>query len=153
MLLHRQSSPLGIVMSDKMSIDKEEQCQEHSDESLASTPDNGAEPTPAPQDAQPVKRKGGRKPVREFSSYHGVSEGPGHGGYFAMTGGLLGCNDMYIETGLWVLFMTMLTASKRYTRPLKSVSRGTVKLKLPSERGALNTSSSLRILFGFTNQI
>ncbi|KAI0548088.1 hypothetical protein F4679DRAFT_596990 [Xylaria curta] len=46
-----------------MSIDKEEQCQEHSDESVASTPDNGVEPTPAPQDAQPVKRKGGRKPI------------------------------------------------------------------------------------------
>ncbi|KAI0481860.1 hypothetical protein F4859DRAFT_503558 [Xylaria cf. heliscus] len=50
-------------MSDKMSIDKEEQCQEHSEESVASTPDNGAEPTPAPQDTQPVKRKGGRKPI------------------------------------------------------------------------------------------
>ncbi|KAI0406670.1 hypothetical protein F4802DRAFT_90274 [Xylaria palmicola] len=50
-------------MSDKMSIDKEEQCQDHSDMSAASTPDNAAEPTPAPQDAQPVKRKGGRKPI------------------------------------------------------------------------------------------
>ncbi|KAI1187431.1 hypothetical protein F5B17DRAFT_320697 [Nemania serpens] len=50
-------------MPDKMSIDKEEQCQENSEESMASTPDNGAEPTPAPQDTQPVKRKGGRKPI------------------------------------------------------------------------------------------
>ncbi|KAI1422842.1 hypothetical protein F5Y12DRAFT_799090 [Xylaria sp. FL1777] len=50
-------------MSDKMSIDKQEQSQEHSDESVASTPDNGGEPTLAPQDTQPVKRKGGRKPI------------------------------------------------------------------------------------------
>ncbi|KAF2963342.1 hypothetical protein GQX73_g10228 [Xylaria multiplex] len=50
-------------MSDKMSIDKQEHSQEHSEESAASTPDNGTEPTPAPQDAQPVKRKGGRKPI------------------------------------------------------------------------------------------
>ncbi|KAI1175828.1 hypothetical protein F4777DRAFT_297858 [Nemania sp. FL0916] len=50
-------------MPDAMSIDKEEQCQENSEESVASTPDNGGEPTPAPQDAQPVKRKGGRKPI------------------------------------------------------------------------------------------
>ncbi|KAI0201431.1 hypothetical protein F4808DRAFT_126660 [Astrocystis sublimbata] len=52
-------------MPDKMSIDKEDQCQEQqqSDESVVSTPDNGGEPTPAPQDAQPVKRKGGRKPI------------------------------------------------------------------------------------------
>ncbi|TGJ83396.1 hypothetical protein E0Z10_g5370 [Xylaria hypoxylon] len=61
--LYRQSSPVDIVMSDKMSIDKHEQSQEQSDESVASTPDNGGEPTPAPQDAQPVKRKGGRKPI------------------------------------------------------------------------------------------
>ncbi|KAJ3556113.1 hypothetical protein NPX13_g10208 [Xylaria arbuscula] len=46
-----------------MSIDKQEQQQEHSDESVASTPDGGGEPTPAPQDTQPVKRKGGRKPI------------------------------------------------------------------------------------------
>ncbi|KAI0874335.1 hypothetical protein GGS24DRAFT_490050 [Hypoxylon argillaceum] len=46
-----------------MSIDKEEHCQENSEESVASSPENGAEPTPAPQDAQPVKRKGGRKPI------------------------------------------------------------------------------------------
>jgi hypothetical protein len=50
-------------MSDKMSIDKQEHSQEHSEESVASTPDNGAEPMAAPQDTQPVKRKGGRKPV------------------------------------------------------------------------------------------
>ena len=55
-------------MSDKMSIDKQEQHQEHSDESVASTPENGGEPTPAPQDTQPVKRKGGRKPVGESFS-------------------------------------------------------------------------------------
>ncbi|KAJ8120956.1 hypothetical protein ONZ43_g2474 [Nemania bipapillata] len=46
-----------------MSIDKEEHCQENSEESVASSPENGTEPTPAPQDAQPVKRKGGRKPI------------------------------------------------------------------------------------------
>ncbi|KAI0527751.1 hypothetical protein F5B22DRAFT_632357 [Xylaria bambusicola] len=46
-----------------MSIDKQEQSQEHSDDSVASTPENGGEPTPAPQDTQPVKRKGGRKPI------------------------------------------------------------------------------------------
>lgn len=62
-------------MSDKMSIDKEEHCQEHSEESVASTPDNGPEPTPTPQDTQPVKRKGGRKPVRKFSSSDEAEEG------------------------------------------------------------------------------
>ncbi|KAI2637553.1 hypothetical protein GGS21DRAFT_512056 [Xylaria nigripes] len=50
-------------MSDKMSIDKQEQSREHSEESVASTSDNGAEPAPAAQDTQPVKRKGGRKPI------------------------------------------------------------------------------------------
>jgi hypothetical protein len=60
-------------MSDKMSIDKNENSQEHSDESAASTPDNGAEHTAALQDTQPVKRKGGRKPVSEFL-YHRKGE-------------------------------------------------------------------------------
>ncbi|KAI0390174.1 hypothetical protein F5Y17DRAFT_472121 [Xylariaceae sp. FL0594] len=46
-----------------MSIDKHEHSQEHSEESVASTPDHGAEPTATPQDTQPVKRKGGRKPI------------------------------------------------------------------------------------------
>lgn len=73
-------------MSDKMSIDKEEQCQDHSEESVASTPDNGVEPTPAPQDAQPVKRKGGRKPVREIPSYDAENEGADHGKSFALAG-------------------------------------------------------------------
>ncbi|KAI3336368.1 hypothetical protein HD806DRAFT_3448 [Xylariaceae sp. AK1471] len=50
-------------MSDKMSIDKQDNSQEQSEESAASTPENGTEPTAAPQDAQPVKRKGGRKPI------------------------------------------------------------------------------------------
>ncbi|KAI1828306.1 hypothetical protein F4861DRAFT_535268 [Xylaria intraflava] len=46
-----------------MSIDKQEKSREVSEESVASTSDNGAEPTPAAPDAQPVKRKGGRKPI------------------------------------------------------------------------------------------
>jgi hypothetical protein len=47
-----------------MSIDKLENSREHSEDSGASTPpENGTEPTAAPQDAQPVKRKGGRKPI------------------------------------------------------------------------------------------
>ncbi|KAI1434355.1 hypothetical protein GGR50DRAFT_695153 [Xylaria sp. CBS 124048] len=46
-----------------MSIDKQEKSREHSEESVASTSDNGAEPAPAAQDTQPVKRKGGRKPI------------------------------------------------------------------------------------------
>ncbi|RWA09186.1 hypothetical protein EKO27_g5919 [Xylaria grammica] len=57
-------------MSDRMSIDKQEQSQEHSEESVASTPDNGGEPTPAPPDAQPVKRKGGRKPLEDTIRVH-----------------------------------------------------------------------------------
>lgn len=71
-------------MSDKMSIDKEEHCQENSEESVASSPENGAEPTPAPQDAQPVKRKGGRKPVGEFLLNHEKSEGLTYANYFCM---------------------------------------------------------------------
>ncbi|KAI1337908.1 hypothetical protein F5Y15DRAFT_137899 [Xylariaceae sp. FL0016] len=52
-------------MSDKMSIDKKEHSQEHSEESLVSSPDGGTE-APAhqeTQETQPVKRKGGRKPI------------------------------------------------------------------------------------------
>ncbi|KAI0480224.1 hypothetical protein GGR56DRAFT_625119 [Xylariaceae sp. FL0804] len=53
-------------MSDNMSIDKKEPSQEHSEESQASSPVEGQEP-PAQQlgtqEAQPVKRKGGRKPI------------------------------------------------------------------------------------------
>ncbi|KAI1261178.1 hypothetical protein F5Y18DRAFT_431484 [Xylariaceae sp. FL1019] len=48
-----------------MSIDKKEESQERSEESVASTPDtgNGPDPSAAQQDTQPVKRKGGRKPI------------------------------------------------------------------------------------------
>ncbi|KAI1321275.1 hypothetical protein F5Y16DRAFT_413783 [Xylariaceae sp. FL0255] len=49
-------------MSDKMSIDKKEHSREQSEDSVISTPENGPEPS-AQQDAQPVKRKGGRKPI------------------------------------------------------------------------------------------
>ena len=46
-----------------MSIDKQEQSKDNTDEeSPASTPDNEAGPS-APQETQPAKRKGGRKPV------------------------------------------------------------------------------------------
>ncbi|KAI0145367.1 hypothetical protein GGR57DRAFT_301183 [Xylariaceae sp. FL1272] len=52
-------------MSDKMSIDKKEESQERSEDSVASTPEtgNGPDPSTVQPDAQPVKRKGGRKPI------------------------------------------------------------------------------------------
>ncbi|KAI0024617.1 hypothetical protein F4780DRAFT_545456 [Xylariomycetidae sp. FL0641] len=49
-------------MSDKMSIDKKENSQEDQDESLVSSPENENGPS-VPQETQPVKRKGGRKPI------------------------------------------------------------------------------------------
>jgi hypothetical protein len=50
-------------MSDNMSIDKKEPDKDNSDEeSDISSPENDAGPS-APQEAQPAKRKGGRKPV------------------------------------------------------------------------------------------
>lgn len=51
-------------MSDKMSIDKKEPSKDNSeDESLASSPENEPGPSSAPQETQPAKRKGGRKPI------------------------------------------------------------------------------------------
>ncbi|KAI1640982.1 hypothetical protein F4809DRAFT_637114 [Biscogniauxia mediterranea] len=50
------------MSDDKMSIDKKEHSKEDSEESLASTPDNENGPS-VPQENQPVKRKGGRKPI------------------------------------------------------------------------------------------
>jgi hypothetical protein len=50
-------------MSDKMSIDKKDSCKEHSEEEPSdSSPENEAGAS-APQETQPAKRKGGRKPV------------------------------------------------------------------------------------------
>jgi hypothetical protein len=50
-------------MSDNMSIDKKEPSKDNSDEdSEVSSPENEAGPS-APQETQPAKRKGGRKPV------------------------------------------------------------------------------------------
>ncbi|ORY69734.1 uncharacterized protein BCR38DRAFT_332604 [Pseudomassariella vexata] len=50
-------------MSDKMSIDKKDPSKDKSDdESLESSPENEPGPT-APQENQPAKRKGGRKPI------------------------------------------------------------------------------------------
>ncbi|CAJ2510207.1 Uu.00g061070.m01.CDS01 [Anthostomella pinea] len=45
-----------------MSIDKQEHSQEHSEESVASSPENETGPS-VPPESQPVKRKGGRKPI------------------------------------------------------------------------------------------
>lgn len=52
-------------MSDKMSIDQKEPSQENTPaESKASSPDHEHSPSAPSQEAQPAKRKGGRKPVR-----------------------------------------------------------------------------------------
>jgi hypothetical protein len=51
-------------MSDKMSIDQKEPSQENTPaESKASSPDHEHSPSAPSQEAQPAKRKGGRKPV------------------------------------------------------------------------------------------
>ncbi|KAH7038198.1 uncharacterized protein B0I36DRAFT_346203 [Microdochium trichocladiopsis] len=54
--------PTFIVMSDKMSIDKKDPTKDDSDDSSHSSPENDSTQA-APQESQPAKRKGGRKPV------------------------------------------------------------------------------------------
>lgn len=53
----------SAVMSDKMSIDKKDPTKDDSDDSGTSSPENDSAQA-APQESQPAKRKGGRKPVR-----------------------------------------------------------------------------------------
>ena len=51
-------------MSENMSIDKKEPTKDGSEESVPSSPENEtADRSSAPQENQPAKRKGGRKPV------------------------------------------------------------------------------------------
>lgn len=51
-------------MSENMSIDKKEPTKDGSEESVPSSPENeAADRSSAPQESQPAKRKGGRKPV------------------------------------------------------------------------------------------
>ncbi|KAJ1335092.1 AP-1-like transcription factor [Microdochium nivale] len=49
-------------MSDKMSIDKKDPSKDDSDDSGTSSPENDSAQA-APQESQPAKRKGGRKPI------------------------------------------------------------------------------------------
>jgi hypothetical protein len=56
-------------MAEKMSIDKLSPIRDDSDESIDSSAEAEVEaPSSATQEAQPPKRKGGRKPVRSLSS-------------------------------------------------------------------------------------
>lgn len=57
---------LQKVMSDNMSIDKKEPTKDGSEESIASSPENEPDRSSAPQENQPAKRKGGRKPVSQI---------------------------------------------------------------------------------------
>lgn len=53
-------------MSDSMSIDKKEPTRDGSEDgSIVSSPELEPDPSSAPQESQPAKRKGGRKPVSQ----------------------------------------------------------------------------------------
>lgn len=61
-------------MSDNMSIDKKEPARDGSEDgSIVSSPEIEIDPSSAPQENQPAKRKGGRKPVSQVVSLLRVS--------------------------------------------------------------------------------
>lgn len=117
-------------MSDNMSIDQKDPSQEENTpvDSKASSPDH--EDSPAPPDAQPVKRKGGRKPVRRMPPQH-----PCHGPTFYFKHLIVDATSSK---------RLPLTTYRRSTQPRKRESRGTDRLRLPSGSEGLSISSNWR---------